>query len=80
MGRRPHPNEISGFGRRAIRNGNAISAIAPMASDTHATGSCHWRSWPRIAPNASPPTAITATAAPSQSNEPLASSDRVSGM
>ena len=51
-----------------------------MASEIQATGSCHCRSWPRIAPNARPPTAITATAAPSQSNEPLASADFVSGM
>ena len=40
--------------------------------------SCHWRSAPRVAPNASPPTPIAITMAPSQSNEPSASSSRLS--
>ena len=62
--RRNRPSGTSGFGRRAMRNGKATSAMAPMASAAHATGSCQLRSVPRIAPNASPPTAITATAAP----------------
>ena len=42
--------------------------------------SCHCLSWPRIAPNASPPTATNATNAPSQSKLPEAPSALVSGM
>ena len=70
----------SGSGRRVIRSGNATSPTSPTASAIHATGSAHCRSWPRIAPNASPPTATTATTAPSQSNRPDDASSRLSAM
>ena len=53
-----------------MRIGNATRATTPIASEIHASGSCHCWSWPRIAPNASPPTAMTPTTAPSQSKLP----------
>ena len=78
--RRNRPSGTRGFGRRAMRIGKATSAATPTASDTHASVSCHCLSWPRIAPNARPPTATKATAAPSQSKRPEAPSALVSGM
>ena len=42
----------------------------------HASVSLHAWAWPRIRPNASPPTASAATSAPSQSNRPVASESR----
>ena len=60
----------------AIRIGNATSATAPMPSASHATGSRHSRSPPRITPNDRPPTATAATNEPSQSNRRRASRSR----
>ena len=57
----------------------ATAAARPMISATHATGSCQFFSWPRVAPNESPPTATAMTAAPSQSKSPVALSSRLSG-
>ena len=76
---RNRPSGTSGFGRTAMSTGNATSASAPIPRATNASGSCQACSWPRVAPNARPPTATAATIAPSQSSRPLASSSRDSG-
>ena len=69
----------SGRGRVSIRIGTARVARAPMPRATQATGSCQSCCAPRVAPNASPPTPMATTAAPSQSNSPRASVSRLSG-
>ncbi len=69
----------SGWSERAIRSGNVTAATPPTNSATKAIGSCQLRSWPRIAPNDSPPTATAMTNAPSQSNRPEAPAWRCSG-
>ena len=62
---------MSGSGRRAIRIGKATSATTPIAIEIQAARSCHSLAWPRMTPNARPPTASAATSAPSQSNRPV---------
>ena len=61
----------SGCGRRAIRIGKATSDTTPIAMAIQAAVSAHSLAWPRMTPNARPPTASAATAAPSQSNRPV---------
>ena len=77
---RNSPSGTSGCFRRAIMIGKATRAAAPIASATNAIGSSHCRCCPRVAPNASPPTARMATTAPSQSKWPVAVSSRDSFM
>ena len=62
-----------------MSTGNATSASAPIPRATNASGSCQACSSPRVAPNASPPTATAATMAPSQSSPPVSPSLRDSG-
>ena len=57
----------SGSLRLAMRIGNATSATAPAAMATQAAASCQSCSAPRMSPNDRPPTAMAATAEPSQS-------------
>ena len=73
---RKSPSGTSGFGRRAIRIGKATSATTPIAIEIQAARSAHSLAWPRMTPNARPPTASAATIAPSQSNRPVVSVSR----
>ena len=68
-----------GFARCSIMNGSATTAATPTARLATTTGSPQPVCWPRIVPNASPPTASTTTSEPSQSKWPLAFSSRDSG-
>ena len=51
----------SGCGRRAIRIGKATSDTTPIAMAIQAAVSAHSLAWPRMTPNARPPTASAAT-------------------
>ena len=66
----------SGLGRRAMRIGNRTRQTTPTPSATQAAGSAQALAWPRMTPNARPPTASAATSAPSQSNRPVVSVSR----
>ena len=66
----------SGLGRRAMRIGNRTRLTTPIASAIQAAGSAQALAWPRMTPNARPPTASAATSAPSQSNRPVVSVSR----
>ena len=66
----------SGLGRRAIRIGNRTSETTPTTIAIQAAVSAHSLAWPRMTPNARPPTASAATSAPSQSNRPVVSVSR----
>src|SRR6266516_3730842 len=68
----------SGWEDRAIRKGKAMAATAPMPSDMYGTGPFQFTCWPTMAPKLRPPTARKTTAAPTQSNCPVASSSRLS--
>ncbi len=70
---------MSGRRRVSIRTGVASVATAPTARAPHASVSFHSICWPRVAPNASPPTPMAMTMAPSQSKSACASSSRLSG-
>ncbi len=73
---RKSPSGTSGLGRRAMRIGNSDEGDDADGDGAHAAGSAHSFAWPRISPNARPPTASAATSAPSQSNRPVVSVSR----
>ena len=58
------------------REGTTQTTPTPIASAIQAAGSAQALAWPRMTPNARPPTASAATSAPSQSNRPVVSVSR----